>query len=45
MIEGHSLIYLCKQAADNPLVVADEEAYECISIAEEIYEMVIKGLK
>jgi len=72
MIEGHSLIYLCKQAsnlqiefksklkdcafvnqyyietrypADNPLVVTDEEAYECISIAEEIYGIVIKALK
>ena len=65
--EGHSLIYLCKEAssyhtefkkrlkdcafvnqyyietrypADIPLVVSDDEANECISIAEEIYKMV-----
>lgn len=71
IVEGHSLIYLCKQAssynnefknmlkdcafvnqyyietrypADNPLVVTDDEANECISIAEKIYNIVIKAL-
>ncbi|MCX7922412.1 MAG: HEPN domain-containing protein [Clostridia bacterium] len=65
--EGHSLIYLCKEAsshhaefkkrlkdcafvnqyyietrypADVPLVVSDDEADECISVAEEMYKMV-----
>ena len=68
-IEGHSLLYLCKKAAeinnifkneikncafvnqyyietrypaDNPLIVTDEEANECIRIAEFISNNIIK---
>lgn len=71
VVEGHSLIYLCKESskvkdtfkkylkdcafvnqyyietrypADIPLVVTDEEADECISIAEKIYNTVINNL-
>jgi len=67
VVEGHSLIYLCKKSsnyniefkklvkdcafvnqyyietrypADIPLEVSDDEANECISIAEEIFKMV-----
>lgn len=67
IVEGHSLIYLCKESinyntefkmwlkdcafvnqyyietrypADVPLVISDDEANECISIAEKIYKMV-----
>ena len=70
LVEGHSLIYLCKKAsviqtnfksklkdcafvnqyyietrypADIPLVVTEEEATECITIAEEIYNMVLQS--
>ena len=70
--EGHSLIYLCKEAsnydiefkkrlkdcafvnqyyietrypADAPLVVSDDEANECISIADEIYRMATKSIE
>lgn len=69
--EGHSLIYLCKEAsnynievkkrlkdcafvnqyyietrypADVPLAVSDNEANECISIAEEVYRIVTGSL-
>lgn len=65
--EGHSLIYLCKEAssyytelknrlkdcafvnqfyietrypADVPLVVSDDEAEECIAIAETVYRLI-----
>lgn len=71
VVEGHSLIYLCKESskikdtfkkylkdcafvnqyyietrypADIPLVVTDEEADECISIAEKIYNTVMNNL-
>lgn len=69
--EGHSLIYLCKEAsnydiefkrclkdcalvnqyyietrypADIPLLVSNEEAEDCITIAEEIYKLVIENI-
>ncbi|ATW28164.1 HEPN domain-containing protein [Candidatus Formimonas warabiya] len=69
--EGHSLIYLCKEAtnyniefkkslkncafvnqyyietrypADNPLNVPNEEAEECITIAEDIYKLVMDSI-
>ena len=69
IVEGHSLIYLCKEStnynikfkrwlkdcafvnqyyietrypADVPLVISDDEADECISIAEEFYKMIIE---
>lgn len=71
VVEGHSLIYLCKEASnyntefkkrlkdcafvnqyyietrypsDIPLVVADDEANECISIADEVYKMVNESI-
>lgn len=71
LVEGHSLIYLCKVASNNniefkkrlkdcafvnqyyietrypadiPLEVSDDEANECISIAEEIYRMVSESI-
>jgi len=71
VIEGHSLIYLCKEAsiysvdfkkhlkdcafvnqyyietrypADVQLIVSDEEAEECISIAKEINKLVIDNI-
>lgn len=67
LVEGHSLIYLCKEVSkiniefknylkdcafvnqyyietrypsDIPLVVSDEEAEECIRIAEIIYKLI-----
>lgn len=69
--EGHSLIYLCKEAsnyclefkkhlkdcafvnqyyietrypADTPLLVSDEEAEECIAIAEIINRLVVSNI-
>ena len=72
LTEGHSLLYLCKQAsnfmpflktklkdcayvnqyyietrypADIPLVVTDEEATECILIAETIYNLILENSK
>lgn len=69
--EGHSLIYLCKEAsgynvefknylkdcafvnqyyietrypADIPLVVSDNEAEECIEIAEAVYKLVKENI-
>jgi HEPN domain-containing protein len=71
IVEGHSLIYLCKEStnyniefkkwlkdcafvnqyyietrypSDVPLVISDDEANECISIAEEIYKMVTETI-
>lgn len=71
IVEGHSLIYLCKESsrinmefkrylkdcafvnqyyietrypADIPLIVSEEEAEECIKIAEEIYDLVGKSI-
>lgn len=71
VVEGHSLIYLCKEAsnycvefkkhlkdcafvnqyyietrypADVQLIVSDEEAEECITIAKEINKMVIDNI-
>jgi HEPN domain-containing protein len=71
VVEGHSLIYLCKESSnhniefkkrlkdcafvnqyyietrypsDVPLVVSDEEANECILIAEEIFKMVSESI-
>ena len=71
IMEGHSLIYLCKEAsnynikfkerlkdctfvnqyyietrypADVPLVLSDDEANECISIAEKIYKIVTESM-
>lgn len=71
IVEGHSLIFLCKNAsltidklksklkdcafvnqyyietrypADAPLIVTNEEANECILIAEEIYNIVLENL-
>ena len=71
IIEGHSLIYLCKQSviydpvlktflkecafvnqyyietrypADNQIIVTDEEAEECIKIAETIYLQICKSI-
>lgn len=72
LAEGHSLIYLCKQAgnldnqfktflkdcayvnqyyietrypADFPLDVSDEEAEECIAIAERIIQYICSTIK
>jgi HEPN domain-containing protein len=71
IMEGHSLIYLCKEAltynvefkkylkdcafvnqyyietrypADVPLIISDDEAEECIDIAEGLYQLVMKNI-